>query len=363
MTRRLIIALVAAVSLTAAACSHAVSDAASQLRTGEATRYSGGAADSNPVGAIPDAMVRDSARNRDLLVNIEYPVRPAGPHPLILISPAFRLTNRDYVSLSAFWASRGYVVIRANHADLGEEETQAPADWRNRVRDLTFLMDAVPQLTQLYPELEGRIDATKVIVAGHGYGAFTAMLLGGAQTFPAGATYADPRVDGVIAIYPPGVSATLGLTADSWKTLAVPTLFITGGIDEPPATQAQTPALAGQAAVTDSGRGAFALSPAGDKWLLSLRGARYGTFSGRFDRGLDAIARERAEVPMPDRGMVRSEARLPAEEYRALRQQDVLNLGRGLSLAFMDTYIRSSAEARAALEGAGVRAGVGLERK
>ncbi len=357
MNRRLIVLLVLS-SLTAYSCANSASNAASQIRTGELPAYAGGIADSLPVGVIPDANLRDNGRNKDIRLSIEYPVRPAGPHPLIVFSPQFRLTNRDYVGLSSFWASRGYVVIRASHADTGEESSQTPADWRNRVRDLTYVLDSLPQLTQRYPELGGKIDETKIAVAGHGYGSFAALLLGGVQTFPGAVRYADPRIKAVIAISPPGVSETRGLTRESWANVTVPVLFLTGNADQG-ALESETP---------EWRREAFALAPAGDKWLVVLQGARHGTFTGRFDGMLDAAARERArtrgDVIRPeDTNVTRDGQRISREESVAFRQQDVFNTGRGIALAFLDAYLRADAEGRKALENAGTRAGTILERK
>lgn len=357
MIRRFIVLVVS--SFAALSCAHTPSDVATQVRTGEFSRYSGGLADSFPVGAIPDALLRDNERNRDLRLNIEYPVRPEGVRPLIVFSPAFRLTNRDYVGLSSFWASHGYVVIRASHADAGAEVDQTPTDLRNRVRDITYILDSLPRLAQQYPELEGKIDATKIAVAGHGHGTLVAMALGGAQTFPGAVRHADARVKAVVAYSPPGPGMR-GLTRESWTSLAVPALFVTGTADQG-LEESETP---------ESRLEAFALAPAGDKWLVVLQGARHGTFTGRFDNILDTAARERARAPdrevdgtqIDGRG-VRGREQISRSESIAFRQQDLFHLGRGLSLAFLDSYLRAETAARTALEGAGSRAGVTLERK
>ncbi|HEX3581449.1 MAG TPA: hypothetical protein VH087_06780, partial [Thermoanaerobaculia bacterium] len=38
-----------------------------------------------PVGSIPNAVLHDSARNKDLVMTIEYPTR-GGPYPVIVFS-------------------------------------------------------------------------------------------------------------------------------------------------------------------------------------------------------------------------------------------------------------------------------------
>jgi predicted dienelactone hydrolase len=358
MIRRFIISILAALATLSCASGR---DTASRITTGEPPPYAGGVADTMPVGAIPDVLLRDNDRSKDIRLSIEYPVRP-GPHPLIVFSPELGLTNRDYVGYSSYWASRGYVVIRMSHSSFGSEAAQSPADWRNRTADIKHVLDSIPQLIQRYPELDGKIDTAKVAAAGHGYGAHTALLLGGVRTFPGGVSYADPRVKAVMAISPPGPSESRGLTRESWTSLAVPTLFFTGGAEQATrnnigTTETETP---------EWRREAFALAPAGDKWLIVLAGARHALFTGRFDGILEEAAKERSrvdtlypetnQIPRNDQGMSRVEA-------ASMRLQDLFNLTRGLGLAFWNAYLRSETDGRKALEDAGSRGGVTVEKK
>src|SRR5205085_5390878 len=87
-------------------------------------------------------------------------------------------------------------------------------------------------LEKAYPELQGRIDHAKIGVAGHGYGAFVAMLLGGVRTFPGAVSYADPRVKAIAAMSPWGPDNAHGLTKESFVSLNVPALFMIGGRDD-----------------------------------------------------------------------------------------------------------------------------------
>ena len=73
-------------------------------------------------------------------------------------SPAFGATRETYVGLSAHWASQGYVVFRVAHADSGRMQTggveqswsdQTPTDWRNRVRDITMLIDSLDRVSSV----------------------------------------------------------------------------------------------------------------------------------------------------------------------------------------------------------------------
>ncbi len=273
-----------------------------------------------PVGSIPNAILHDSARNKDLVMTIEYPTR-GGPYPVIVFSHGFGGSNVGYTPLTEYWAGHGYIVIKPSHADAGKlgpileqrrEErraemekaraegrgrnvrnsrqpeqpnpaqqqpdslaeaiwaTQTPADWVNRARDISLILDNLTNLEKKYPELEGRMDTSKIGVSGHSYGAFTAMMVSGMTSFAANGTVhaADPRVKAAVVFSPQGISSTLGLTKDSWKELTIPTMFVTGSLDY---------FTAGDAAPRHD---PFAYSPAGDKYFVSFKGGRHMTFSG-----------------------------------------------------------------------------------
>src|SRR5437867_11565545 len=150
----------------------------------------------SPVGVIPTALLHDAQRNKDVDVSIEYPTR-GGPFPLIVLSHAYGGSNRGYESIVANWTSHGYVVIRPAHADAGAVREAPPRDvaerreepprshrdrtdqaaqqpppfrpnpaeeiwdkerepqWRDRARDISFVIDSLPGLEERFPELKG----------------------------------------------------------------------------------------------------------------------------------------------------------------------------------------------------------------
>lgn len=374
----------AVVSVLALACASSdTSDSVTPL-SNERTIYSGLEVGPTPVGTIPDVLLRDNDRNRDVRLTIDYPTR-GGPHPLILVSPGYGGSHRGYVGLASYWAGNNYAVIRLNHGDPTVNVQTAEdvwanataADWRNRVRDLTFVLDSLSALTQRYPELEGKIDATKVGVAGHSYGAHTAMLLAGARTFPGNVTYADPRIKAIVVMSPQGPSENRGLTRESYAELRVPALFMTGTRDQG-MTEAETPEWRAEA---------FRLAPAGDKWLVTLEGAGHTTFAGGGPATVEQIAAERAaaerarmpDVPDPGDpnsipGIRRPEGEITTEtrtgtmrgtraEMMIQRQRELFAIVRGVALSFFDTYLRGDATARTALEKTAERKAVTVERK
>jgi len=274
-----------------------------------------------PVGAIPVALLHDGQRNKDLEMVIEYPARSTGgPYPIIVFSHGYGGSKDSYVALTEFWTGHGYVCIKPSHADSGalkslmqqrreemekrrEEmrqqgrnargrrrqamregpdlseaiwQSQTPADWRNRARDIAFIMDSLDQLEQKYPELQGKMDHANIGVAGHSYGAFTALLVGGMRAFGADqpVQLGDPRVRAVIAMSPQGLDPARGLTPESWASLRVPVMYMTGSNDR-----------SGQAHDAAWRKDPFIYSPPGDKVFVSIEGAGHMAFAG--GQGLD----------------------------------------------------------------------------
>lgn len=327
------------------------------------SRYAGEAGES-PVGVIPEGTVRDAERGQDVAFSVDYPTRP-GPYPAILFSHGFGARRDLYVGLSSHWASQGYVVIRVAHADSGRLQQsnseqafrdQTPTDWRNRVRDISAILDGLDRIEESYPELKGKIDRTKIGVAGHSYGAFTAMLIGGARTFPGGTNYADPRVKAIVAMSPQGESTRFGLTAESFQTLRIPTLFMTGSVDNG-LDETETP---------EWRRQAFERSPAGDKFLVVLQGANNTAFTGRMAQSLEGATRIDTPIMNTDpTGRIQpQQERGPARESNAgMRIRGQFQNVKAIVLAFFDAYLRNDSEGRTVLEGVDARGGIELVRK
>ncbi|HVE72730.1 MAG TPA: alpha/beta fold hydrolase [Thermoanaerobaculia bacterium] len=323
MTRRLIVTL----WIVAVCVSCATTDPADTLTTSSRYlprgKYSGNETGPTPVGAIPDVTVRDAARNRDILISIEYPTR-GGPHPLVVFSHEIGGSNRAYIGLSSYWTGNGYVVVRPSHGDRGNLETQTETEFQGRVRDVLSVIDNLDSLEQRFPELQGKIDRTRIGVAGHGFGGQTALLLA-----------SDPRIKAVVAMAP----YTRGVALEK---MGVPTLFITDEKDDP-----------------------FSLTPGSDKWHVAIERAHPVAFTGRYEAFTEAQARHEAS-----RSAVADPALAQQEQVRAtriqtamLRTQEMFGIVRASALAFFDAYLKGSAEGRTALENMKERRGVTIERR
>lgn len=307
------------------------------------------------VGVIPAGTLADTARNRRLELAIEYPIR-AGSYPLVIFSTGFGIPNRSYVALSSYWASHGYVVVKVGHPDTRPENTeiaevwrdQTPETWRARARDISFVIDSIPALQQQYPELGGKIDLARIGVSGHSVGAFTAMLLSGVRTFSGAtaASQADPRVKAAVVMSPVGPGESRGLTTESWREVRLPVMYMTGSADRGVTEQENE----------EWRRQAFELSPAGDKWFVSIAGANHYAFAGRV--AVPVAAEPAMEPALPaDTRDPRNPRVVPpsggAQPYPARRvdrgfynERAVTNVIRTVSLAFWDTYLKNEPRGR-----------------
>jgi predicted dienelactone hydrolase len=364
------------------------------------------------VGVIPAATIHDAQRNRDVELSIQYPIK-GGPLPVIIFSHAYGASEQSYEQLVSYWTTNGYVVIRPRHADAGkgpdamraifgeqtnqerdrrsqnrrpskEEiekaavarqdaerrmiahtwETQHEPQWRDRVRDVTLIIDNLDDLETRFFELKGKLDHNKIGVAGHDLGALTAMLAGGAKTFGnPPLSVGDPRVKAIIAMSPVGVTAALGLNPQSFADIRVPAMFMTGSEDRG----------AAQNEDWQWRKTAYSNTAAGDKYFVLLQGARHSVFAGTF---VPADIPQTTSIPVrnPENPYPPGDPRNPYPDYQTMRTTGgPVNpqVGRGsfndirlISLAFWDAYLKGEAKGREFLDKtAASLGGVTIERR
>jgi len=229
--------------------------------------------------------------DRDIPLRITW---PAGTDPCpVLIWCHGALGSKDaYQELIRSWVSHGYVVIQPTFGDslvyLDAEQRRnmgtlaglvnSPhvlTQWDKRPREVSLLIDRLPELEQAIPGLAGRLDAARLAVGGHSYGAHTSMLLAGVQPRVAwrSMSFRDPRVKAVLLVSPSGTSRIL--TEASFASLAAPALIITGDNDGSP--------MRGQEDKTGTWRRAvYDHAPPGDRYLLWIKDAHhnFGGISG-----------------------------------------------------------------------------------
>jgi len=266
----------------------------------------------------------DAKRDRDVPVKIYSPTAGPGPFPVVVFSHGLGGTREAYEYLGRYWASHGYVSVHVQHlgsddgvwrgAGLGQGQVamhRAAADPRNainRPRDVSFVIDELERMNREKSPLQNRLDLARLGVAGHSFGAFTALAIAG-QVFAPGADFAgslaDPRVKAVIPMSSP-VPANKQRLAESYANVQVPCLHMTGTRDSSPIGDTRA----------EERRLPFDHCRNSDQFLITFNDGDHMIFSGR--------GRRPAE---PDR------------TFQALICES--------STAFWDAYLRGDGQARA----------------
>ncbi len=195
------------------------------------------------IGSI-DMLWTDKDRQRELPVRLYWPASasPATPVPLVVFSHGLGGSRTGYSYLGRYWASLGFASLHVQHAGSDRavwtgnifslfgnlQSAASEANALDRARDVSF---AITQILQS-KDYGAQINAGAIAVAGHSYGANTAMLIGGATVERDGKplTLRDDRVKALILISAPPFTGE-GDMGKILRPIKVPTLHVTGTED------------------------------------------------------------------------------------------------------------------------------------
>lgn len=187
-------------------------------------------------------------RGEDLQVRVSAPAT-GSDLPVIVFSHGYGWSMNGYAPLADHWAAHGFVVLQPTHLDsrtlgLPAEDPRTPRIWRFRIEDLKRVLDGLDVLEASLPGLEGRLDRSRVAVAGHSWGAQTASTLLGARALGSdgvpGEDFSDPRVKAGVLLALTGLGDDLTPFAaehfpfmrPSFDTMTTPALIVAGDHDQ-----------------------------------------------------------------------------------------------------------------------------------
>jgi len=239
--------------------------------------------------------LRDAQRDREVPIKVYMPADRGDGWPVVLVSHGLGGSREGLSYLGNHWASHGYVCVHMQHPGSDEavwrdvplkdrmramrnaaRDPQAAID---RAEDVPFVLDQLTALNkQQGSRLFARLELKEVGIAGHSFGAWSAMAAGGMTVGgKLGRSFADERIKCIIPLSPPVTKRRQREAA--YRTLNVPALFMTGTLDTSPindttAKQRQIPYRL-MPGVSDNGE---------PKYMINFDGADHMTFSGETRR-------------------------------------------------------------------------------
>ena len=212
--------------------------------------------DATPVVSVSPILLSAPGRVVDLQMRVSAPTT-GHDLPVLLLSHGHGRSNNlsslnGYGPLANFWAAHGFAVIQPTHLSsksigLAPETPGAPLFWRSRVEDMKHILDQINLVEALVPEIAGRLDRSRIAVAGHSMGGHTAGMLLGAQLTDEDGTHVrltDHRIKAGVLLAPPG-SGGADLSAIAFERypffrqptfaeMTTPTLVVVGEKDVNP---------------------------------------------------------------------------------------------------------------------------------
>ena len=245
----------------------------------------------------------DAARNRDVPAKIYFPTEGAGPFPVIIFSHGLGGTREAYEYLARQWAANGYVSVHLQHIgsddsawrgkDQPMQTMRQAANLQNSVdrpKDVQFAVELLIEIDKTDVKLKGRLDLDKLAIAGHSFGAQTAMLiagqkLGGAFLASKVGKLSDDRFKAALAMSE-SAPALRSQLDEIYGPIHIPTFFMTGTEDDSPLLDTKA----------SERRLPFDHTNAHPTYLLILDGGDHMVFSGRIGQPRPTDAEHQKQI-------------------------------------------------------------------
>jgi predicted dienelactone hydrolase len=230
----------------------------------------------------------DAKRNRDIPIKVYVPTgSTATRHPVVIFSHGLGDSREAAVYLGEYWAAHGYMGIFVQHpgsdtavwqptAGQGRqmflEKMKAAANGENlveRIGDIKFVLNELEKRNQSDPDLKNTMDLSKIAVAGHSFGAGTALAIAG-QGFRGQNSGGDDRVKAAIYLCPP-VMLGEDTPQHVFGSIKIPGMLLTGTEDNSPIGKT----------TAEQRRIPFDGMKAPHQYLINFVGADHAVFGGR----------------------------------------------------------------------------------
>ncbi len=248
------------------------------------------------VAAAPDAGAWrdldwvDGTRQRPVPVRLYLPTRGATgarPAALVVFSHGIGGSRRGYSYLGRHFAANGVASLHLQHVGSDRSlwggsvfglagrlvDAAQDAEAVARVQDFSYALD-----TLLASELAPRVDARRIVAAGHSYGANTTLLAAGAQVSREGRVVAlrDERVRAAIVISAPPFYGD-GDPQAILAAVTVPSLHVTATED--------VIRIPGYYSGAEDRLAVFEATGSARKWLAVFQGGSHSIFTDRRGSG------------------------------------------------------------------------------
>jgi len=188
-------------------------------------------------------------RGSDLHIKISAPIM-GDALPVIIFSHGNGQSLHAYGPLADYWAAHGFAVIQPTHLDsrmlgLSRDDPRRPQFWRFREEDLVAILDGLDDIQSTAPVIQGRLDRSRIAVAGHSWGGQTAStLLGATHPDPSNGSVVnrkDARIKAGVLLATPGnggddlsafAARSLPFMHPDFSGMTTPTLVIAGDADK-----------------------------------------------------------------------------------------------------------------------------------
>lgn len=211
--------------------------------------------------------------------------------PLIIFSHGLGGSRDGYSYLGNEWASQGYVSAHVQHLGSdtavletamtgGLQEAMKPYAASNRVIDVFYAINELERMNSQPGPLHGKIDINRIGVAGHSYGAWTTLVVGGEVIIKDGqrvnvqSRNHDSRIKALIPMSAPVPEKTS--LDEVFSEINLPCFHMTGTLDDSPIADTKA---ADRRVPFDHMTGKVA-----DEFLLTFKGGDHMVFSGRLSQ-------------------------------------------------------------------------------